>query len=249
MQHNPYALLRWVRPIATGRQWTLFNIACCRRIEGLLHEELRQTLSTVESSVDGKATKTERRIAIQQAEIIATTAFERSPGWRRRRGMSVAELERCSTLRVPAHAARAVASCCQINGAACFESWSAFGYPHLWTNRREREASRKELLRELAIRCRFVRDIFGNPFRETIIKAEWLNWNQRTVRSIAKSIYEDESFEELPILGDALEDAGCDNQLILRHCREHHTHIRGCWVLDLLLGLPHRHRRSTSPQP
>jgi hypothetical protein len=56
------------------------------------------------------------------------------------------------------------------------------------------------------------------------------------VRKIVKAIYDERAFERMPILADALEDAGCDDQDILNHCRQSGEHVRGCWVLDLLLG-------------
>jgi hypothetical protein len=57
-----------------------------------------------------------------------------------------------------------------------------------------------------------------------------------TVTQLAESIYTDRAFDRLPILADALEEAGCDNADILAHCRQGGEHARGCWVLDLLLG-------------
>ncbi len=69
-----------------------------------------------------------------------------------------------------------------------------------------------------------------------MINPDWLAWNDATVRNIAKAIYDEQAFDRMPILADALEDAGCDNADILRHCREPGEHVRGCWVVDLLLG-------------
>lgn len=88
--------------------------------------------------------------------------------------------------------------------------------------------------RELAVR---VRDIFGNPFRlPPTLSPAWLQWNDGTVGRIAQAIYDEGRFEDLPILADALEDAGCDNADILAHCRQPGEHVRGCWVVDVLLG-------------
>jgi hypothetical protein len=56
------------------------------------------------------------------------------------------------------------------------------------------------------------------------------------VERIADTIYRDRSFTDLPILADALEDAGCDNADILSHLRGPGPHVRGCWALDLILG-------------
>jgi hypothetical protein len=81
--------------------------------------------------------------------------------------------------------------------------------------------------------CNVIRDIFGNPFRPITLNPVWRTSN---VTALAQSIYDDRAFDRLPILADALEDAGCDNADILNHCRQPGEHVRGCWVVDLLLG-------------
>ena len=81
-----------------------------------------------------------------------------------------------------------------------------------------------------------VRDIFGNPFRPTTVPPTLLAWNDGTVPKIAQGIYEERAFDRLPILHDALLDAGCDDEDILAHCRSDGPHVRGCWVIDLILG-------------
>jgi len=110
-----------------------------------------------------------------------------------------------------------------------------------------------------------LRDIFGNPWRPAVLSyrcrecgipcgtpaagyycvkcgcdeafCPWLRWNHGTIPALARTAYEEHAFEEvMPILADALEDAGCANLDILRHCRGDAPHVRGCWVLDLLLG-------------
>jgi hypothetical protein len=53
---------------------------------------------------------------------------------------------------------------------------------------------------------------------------------------MAQAIYNERGFDRLPILGDALEDAGCTDRDILDHCRGPGPHVRGCWAVDLLLG-------------
>ncbi len=54
--------------------------------------------------------------------------------------------------------------------------------------------------------------------------------------ALARSIYDDRAFDRLPVLADALEDAGCTDAAILDHCRGPGPHVRGCWVVDLILG-------------
>jgi hypothetical protein len=79
----------------------------------------------------------------------------------------------------------------------------------------------------------WLHDIFGNPFRPVPMNP---SWRKSPIPEIAHSIYEESRFEGMPILADALEDAGCTNEQILAHCREHQPHARGCFVLDLLMG-------------
>ncbi|MCE9568115.1 MAG: hypothetical protein K8U57_39435 [Planctomycetes bacterium] len=80
-----------------------------------------------------------------------------------------------------------------------------------------------------------MRDIFGNPFHKSLKIDK--RWASDTVLSLAKHIYESRDFSAMPILADALQDAGCDNEDILNHCRdEKQIHVRGCWIVDLILG-------------
>jgi hypothetical protein len=89
---------------------------------------------------------------------------------------------------------------------------------------------------EYARQADLLRDIAGNPFRSATVDRSWLAWNDRCVERMARGIYEETAFDRLPILHDALLDAGCDNEDILAHCRSPQEHVRGCWVVDLLLG-------------
>jgi hypothetical protein len=86
---------------------------------------------------------------------------------------------------------------------------------------------------ELAAQAALLRDIFGNPFRPVTVDPAW---QTATVVSLAQAIYAERAFDRLPILADALEDAGCGNQDILEHCRQPGEHVRGCWVVDLILS-------------
>ena len=85
---------------------------------------------------------------------------------------------------------------------------------------------------ELRAQCHLLRDIVGNPFRPVAIDPAWLTSN---VVSLAQTIYDERRFDHLPILGDALEEAGCQSEHILLHCRAGDKHWRGCWLIDLLL--------------
>ncbi len=77
------------------------------------------------------------------------------------------------------------------------------------------------------------RDIFGNPFRPVAFDP---SWRTETVVALASAIYAERAFDRLPILADALEEAGCDHPDVLSHCRGLGPHARGCWVVDGVLG-------------
>jgi hypothetical protein len=95
----------------------------------------------------------------------------------------------------------------------------------------------------------YLHELFGNPFRPVEVKPDWLT---STVVALANGVYDERAFDRLPILADALQDAGCDSDSVLSHCREVKgwevppgarlfselpgPHARGCWVVDLLLG-------------
>jgi hypothetical protein len=81
-----------------------------------------------------------------------------------------------------------------------------------------------------------LRDIFGNPFRPVAVDPSWLTWNNGAIPKLAEAIYNERAFDRLPILADALEEAGCDNADILAHCRAPGPHCCGCWAVDALLS-------------
>jgi len=80
-----------------------------------------------------------------------------------------------------------------------------------------------------------LRDIFGNPFRPVAFDPAW---RTSTAVALARQMYESREFGAMPILADALQDAGCEDEAILNHCRDaSQPHVRGCWVCDLVLSL------------
>jgi hypothetical protein len=82
-------------------------------------------------------------------------------------------------------------------------------------------------------RASVLRCIFGNPFRRVAVDQTWLS---ATVVALAQGVYEERAFDRLPILADALQDAGCTDEDVLAHCRSPEPHARGCWVVDLVLA-------------
>lgn len=64
------------------------------------------------------------------------------------------------------------------------------------------------------------------------IEGEWLT---ETVLALARGVAVDLAFDRLPILADALEEAGCDNFTLLNHLRSNEYHRVECWALRRLL--------------
>jgi hypothetical protein len=90
-------------------------------------------------------------------------------------------------------------------------------------------------LGEWCAQAALLRDLFGNPFgRPPVVAPAWLIWDGGVVYRLAQGIYAERAFDRLPVLGDALEEAGCTDEDILNHCRQAREHVRGCWLVDLL---------------
>ncbi len=89
---------------------------------------------------------------------------------------------------------------------------------------------------EVAAQAALLREVFGNPLRPVALDPAWLAWRGGTVPNLARAICEDGAFDRLPILADALEEAGCADADILEHCRAPRPHVRGCHVLDAIMG-------------
>jgi hypothetical protein len=86
--------------------------------------------------------------------------------------------------------------------------------------------------RQAALLC----DLYGGVGRTVPLDPAWLRWQDGTAHKMAEAIYQGHRFGDLPILGDALEEAGCASAEVLDHCRKPGEHARGCWLLDAILG-------------
>jgi hypothetical protein len=114
------------------------------------------------------------------------------------------------------------------NAAAFCAQYAA--YVHRLATKGDPEFAEQKAMRAQAA---LVRCVFGNPFRPVTFDPAWLTSD---VVALARGIYEERAFDRMPILADALQDAGCDNDDILAHCRNTDPHARGCWVVDSVLG-------------
>jgi hypothetical protein len=209
----------FVREKASDRKLRLFAVACCHRVWPLLDDERSQeALRCAESFADGE--RDERDLAaVLDGAYEAHDAIDNplAVGWAaRKREAADAVYE-------------AVAACYPDGyfGADEFKAKEAAGKAANAVP--DRKAERKS-------QCTFLREIMGNPFRPVSFDPSWLTWHDGLLGSMARRMYDSRDFSDMPILADALEEAGCDNTDILAHCREPGEHVRGCWVVDLLLG-------------
>jgi hypothetical protein len=81
-----------------------------------------------------------------------------------------------------------------------------------------------------------LREVAGNPFADIHLNPALIGWRDGTIPKLAQACYDSNDFSAIGILGDALEDAECDDGAIIEHVRSKQTHYRGCWVVDLILG-------------
>jgi hypothetical protein len=105
---------------------------------------------------------------------------------------------------------------------------------HYVANTAEHSAAATEDFKGMsAVQAHLFRDVLGNPFRPVPFNPVW---RTPAAVALARSMYEERRFEDMPLLGDALEEAGCTDAQVLAHCRQAGEHVRGCCVVDLVLG-------------
>ena len=205
---EPRKMLRYLEGKATDRKLRLFACACCRRIWHLLpHQSNRDLVAAVEDHPAGAFSDPDLEAAIVASSRHESQFVVDQGYW------AVKYLGRSYYKLTPFGSAVAVA---------------------FLVARRAR--AKGEAAAEEATQASLVREGFGNPFCQVTLDPSWLVWNSGTIPKLAQSIYDDRAFERLPILADALEEAGCTDPAILDHCRNQAEHARGCWVVDLILA-------------
>jgi hypothetical protein len=238
----PYSMFQFIRGRVSTRKLRLFACACCRLIwEWLPDERSRKAVEVAERYADGSAPKEEVSAAQGMAamalqamqekytplEAVFFTGFKGLAGekqaWEARFFLGAKQKE-------GAKAAKAVARPTDRVSTVAEEMGQAAG----WALSAEAVGQTVQVIR----RCRLqhshlLRCIFGNPFHPVIIDPGVLI---PKVVGLAHTIYEGRVFDRMSELGEALEQSGCTNTDILAHCRGPGPHVRGCWVVDLLLA-------------
>jgi hypothetical protein len=207
---NTRAMLAFVSSRGSERIWRLFAVACVRGVEGRMRDaRSRKALDVAERFADGAATRQELWAARARAEEAARQAH-----------LDEWEEEARANFRLdPAYEAAWAARQAADAALACVAEEIDLG-------RINEGLQLPDLLRE----------IFGNPFEWKEVDPAWLSSNGGAARDLAQMIYDQRAFDLLPILADALEEAGCTDADVLGHLRGPGAHVRGCWALDLLRG-------------
>lgn len=223
--NRPYLMLRLLPGRPSERKLRLFACACVRQVWHLLREpRSRRAVEMAERYADGQTDAAQ--LAVFRSGAWAGWDADRDPdelfGVEDRAGNPAATPEDCARRAAEQTLLPNIQRACW---AADNAAWALASARLGLAYNRAREAE-----------CELLRCIFGNPFQPAVIERDWLSWHGYLVRTLAQTIYEERRWEDLPILADALEEAGCDNADMLAHCRGTGGHVRGCWVVDTVLG-------------
>ena len=233
-------LLEFLRHRASDRQFRLFVCACCRRLLPWLQGKRKAALALCEKALevsenyaDGLVDQATLTAALPASAYYSVTA---GPGVlaaevaRRTLYVQLAGNERPMRFgrRLIGHPASEAAEFARsVVSTIAGETKDRSG-------KSKAPRKRAATIQEKAFQVELLRDLFGNPFQSVVIDSGWLAWNGGTVVQLAQGVYNDRAFDRLPVLADALEEAGCDDDRVLGHCRQPGQHVRGCWLLDLL---------------
>lgn len=208
---DPTSMLDFLHGQASDRKLRLFAVACCRRIWTLVGNDRRRLAVLTEGYADGQ---------VDQAELLTACDEAHDSDWTA--GLAFKEAAALDDIEDAAAYAAGNAARAAADAATDYPAFS------------ERTAAWIAACQtEFAGQAALLREVFGNPFRPITVENSWLT---ATVVALATAVYDDRAFDRLPILADALEDAGCTHADILNHCHQPGEHVRGCWAVDLLLG-------------
>lgn len=242
---DPSPMVEFLRGKASDRKLRLFAVACVRRVGHLLIE--KRSMEAIELAEQfaegqvGKAELTKKRKQLNDGVkgggtskfLTGARKSARAAGWTEPKAGAVAQAWTWAwsasreLLRVDsAQAALETAVHAEISAAN-----------DVLNSLQETKVLKAARADEKKAQVGLLHDIIGPlPFRTVTINPAWLAWNDGTVRRIAQAIYEDRVFDRMPILADALEDAGCADPVLLEHLRGPGQHVRGCFAVDLLTG-------------
>jgi hypothetical protein len=222
---RPFDLANYALPELSSRKVRLLAIACCELVtDRMVDERSRRAVTVARGHAEGTATHEDLAAAEREAD-------EALMSFRRRNSLE----------QSPEFAAAALAA----NAAAALERTPTEDSPDGWMSLCCAGWTVSDFLISHTIHASdgdpdiqakitgLLRDICGNPFHSVSLDARRL---PHGVFSLARTIYDELAFDRLTELADALEQSGCMEKSALSHCRSPGPHVRGCWVLDLMLG-------------
>jgi hypothetical protein len=238
---DPEPMLDFLRDKASERKLRLFAVGCCYHLGGLLEGPLRAGVEVAEEYADAPATLADQAKeaagAVARAGYLADRRAQQAPWsvvWREWavRWASVA----VSSAVEPRASVRSrwfITASKYAAGAA-----GQLARSEVRTDRNANDEAigieRGARDEEFSYQCDLLRCVFGPvAFGPVTIDPAWLT---PVVKQLARPIYERRAFGRLPVLADALEEAGCSDADLLGHLRGPGPHVRGCWALDLVLG-------------
>jgi hypothetical protein len=215
-----FEMLPLVAEHISDRKRRLFAVACCRRqLDLFTDNRSRRAVDLAHRYADGLATEKERCLA-EDAAVEAHIDVRES----RLAATPLVCWSRPAELITQAALMAVSAGIFYAEDAADYVRLALSASGANWRKDQEEEL----------VQCGLLRDIVG-PLDPPAIDPRWRAANDRAAVQLAGWIYEQRAFDELPILADALEDAGCGETLLLDHCRQGGEHVRGCWVVDAIL--------------
>lgn len=219
----------------SSRKLRLFATACCRLLMPLLTDERsRRVVEVAERYAEGMANDEELADARESARLVVQERQEQSPNVDWDELPEVLPSSVAEAVAIPDAMTAATQAGCRASEVASFYAESVSAASRFGWNAPEDFIAEAEMAARARGRSQvpLLVDLFTDHFRPMTLDPGWLTAN---VVGVARTIYEQRSFQQMPILADALEDAGCTIADILHHCRQPGEHVRGCWVLDLLL--------------
>jgi len=225
--NSPMPMLDFLQGRISDRKLRLFAVACCRPYWHLLDARKRRAIEILERYADGGSTDKEVR---ELARL-----FDKSDSEPAQLAVANAVMSLLNPL-LPADATRdAMFAAHHAARAAGKEAGLGWESSHEEGGAEHRESLPGAVARaqESQAQCRLLRDIVGDPFRPVAVDHAW---NVPAVAARARTIYESRTFDRMLELALSLANAGCADNGILEHCRTPGPHVRGCWVLDVILG-------------
>lgn len=235
-------MLNFLEGKVSDRKMRLFAVACCREIwdiivsqETVYHKDeaafwrrCQDAVTLAERFVDGLAT---------EQELAAATAYPRPASSDAEAAMCAAEL--------PLDPAEVAECAVQATGEdatlGVYARYFPHGYSPTVANMHLLETAKEEMARRRGeavatakrSQADLIRDLVRNPFRPYPLSD---SWRTPDVIALAEAVYDTRDFTLLPSLADEMERAGCQVADVLGHCRNGGTHVRGCWLVDFVLG-------------